>query len=239
MHIDTYYKKFWVNALAKFKMGQFEYDKLIDDPKDQRFGLTVLVRPSKEVKLAINQVLMHFQSLESGQYYYPISDMHVTVLSVISCYNGFNRQSFNGGDYKKVVKASIQNIHPFKLHFQGITASPAAILAQGYPDGMLNLLRKNLRTLFKKSGLETSFDTRYSIVAAHSTIMRFQQPLQNPAKFIEVLEEYRHYEFGCTHVAEIELVFNDWYQRKDKGFTIAKFLLHDENSRVASHSSSI
>ena len=226
MHIDTYYKKFWVDALAKFRKGQFEYDRLIEDPKDQRYGLTVLVRPSREVKNAINQVLMHLQSIEPGQYYYPISDMHVTILSVISCYNGFNRQSFNDEDYKKVVKASIQNIHPFKLHFQGITASQAGILAQGYPDGMLNLLRKNLRALFKKSCLETSFDTRYLIVAAHSTIMRFKQPLQNPAKFIEVLEEYRHHEFGCTHVDEIELVYNDWYQRKDKGFTIASFQLN-------------
>ena len=142
MHIDTYYKKFWVDALVKFRKGQFEYDRLIENPKDQRYGLTVLVRPSREVKNAINQVLMHLQSIEPGQYYYPISDMHVTILSIISCYNGFNRQSFNDEDYKKVVKASIQNIHPFKLHFQGITASPAGILAQGYPEGLLNLLRK-------------------------------------------------------------------------------------------------
>ena len=82
--------------------------------------------------------------------------------------------SFNADDYKKVVSASIQNIYPFKLHFQGITASPAGILAPGYPDGMSNLFRKNLRALFKKSGLKISFDTRYLIVAAHSTIIRFQ-----------------------------------------------------------------
>ena len=163
---------------------------------------------------------------EHRQYYYPVSGTHVTVLSVIPCYNGFNRQSFNDEDYKKVVKASIQNIHPFKLHFQGITASPAEILAQGYQRGMLNLFLKNFRALFKKSGLEISFDTHYSIVAAHSTIMRFKQPLQNPAKFIEVLEEYRHHEFGCTYVDELELVYNDWYQRKDKGFTIASFQLN-------------
>ena len=219
-----------MNALDKFRKGQFEYDNLIDDPKDQRFGLTVLIRPAEEVKIAISQMLQHFQELEPEQYYYPFTDLHVTVLSVISCYNGFNRLSFNRDDYKKVVEASIKNIHPFKLHFQGITASPAGILAQGYPDGMLNLLRKNLRTSFKKSGLESSFDTRYEIVAAHSTIMRFKKPLLNPVKFIKVLEAYRHHEFGCTHVEEIELVFNDWYQRKDKGFTIATFQLPDELS---------
>lgn len=229
MHIDTYYKKLWMDSLDKFRKRQFEYDNLIDDPNDQRFGLTVLVRPSKEVRNAISQMLQHFQELEPEQYYYPITDLHVTVLSVISCYNGFNRLSFSRDYYKKVVEDSIQNIHPFKLHFQGITASPAGILAQGYPDGMLNLLRKNLRSLFKKSGLESSFDTRYAIVAAHATIMRFKKPLNNPAKFIEVIEEYRNHEFGSTHVEGIELVFNDWYQRKDKGFTIASFQLPDEH----------
>ena len=74
---------------------------------------------------------------------------------------------------KKIVKASIQYIYPTKLNFQGITASPAGILAQGYPEGLLNLLREHLRELFKKSGLETSFYTRYSIVAAHLTTILF------------------------------------------------------------------
>ncbi|MCY7420719.1 MAG: hypothetical protein LH478_03140 [Chitinophagaceae bacterium] len=231
MHIDTYYKKFWAEALKKFKKGQFEYDRLIDDRNDHRYGLTILIRPSDVIKQAINQLLMHLKALEPDQYYYPCTDMHVTVLSVISCYNGFTRASFNRDDYTHVVKQSLKNIHPFKLHFQGITASPAGILAQGYPDGMLNLMRKNLRTFFKKSGLETSFDTRYAIVAAHSTIMRFKHPLNNPEKFIQVLKEYRHHEFGCMHVSEIELVFNDWYQRKEKGFTIATIELHEEHPK--------
>ena len=228
MHIDTYYKRFWANALEEFKKGQFVYDRQIDDRNDHRFGLTILIRPVEPIKQAINQFLMHLKTLEPDQYYYPCTDMHVTVLSVITCYNGFTRLSFNRENYTKVVEQSLKNIHPFKLHFQGITASPAGILAQGYPGGMLNLLRKNLRTFLKKSGLETSFDTRYAIVAAHSTIMRFKYPLKNPDKFLKVLEEFRHHEFGCMQVSEIELVFNDWYQRKENGFTIATFELHNE-----------
>ena len=225
MHIHTYYKQFWADALQKFQRNEFEYDPLIDDVNDNRFGLTVIIRPGKVIKEAIDHVLNEFRMTEPGQYYYPQTDMHVTVLSVISCYKGFSQRLYNPEDYKEIIKKSLENIHPFKIHFQGITASPCCIMVQGYPEGELNLLRTNLRDNFKNSGLETSFDKRYILKVAHSTVLRFKKKIIQNKRFIKKLEQFRQYEFGTSLVNEIEFVFNDWYLRKDKGHTIATFKL--------------
>ena len=225
MHIDTYYKHFWAEAIQKFNRNEFEYDPLLDGGNDTRFGLTVIIRPSEIVLKAIDNVLNEFRAIEADQYYYPPTDMHVTVLSVISCYKGFSEQSFTPEGYIEVIRKSLENIHPFKIHFQGITASPGCIMVQGYPEGELNLLRTNLRDNFKNTGLETSFDKRYILKVAHSTVLRFKNKITQSKKFIKKLEQFRHYEFGTSMVNEVEFVFNDWYLRKDKGRTLATFNL--------------
>jgi 2'-5' RNA ligase len=225
MHIDTQYKQLWTDALARFQKNEFEFDPLIDDATDQRFGLTIVIRPSQEVKASIEALLNAFRQIEPGQYYYPTDDMHVTVLSIVSCYNGFTRQSYTAKDYLKVIEKSLPDIHHFKIHFQGITASPGCVMVQGYPEGMLNLLRTNLRNSFKHTGLQTSFDKRYRLEVAHSTVVRFRNKINDKQKFINLLEHYRRHEFGTSMVNEIEFVFNDWYLRKDRGETIARFAL--------------
>jgi hypothetical protein len=44
--------------------------------------------------------------------------------------------------------------------------------------------------------------------------MRFQEKLHDPKKLMEITEKFRDYDFGEFDVKNIELVYNDWYQRK-------------------------
>ncbi|WP_343707224.1 hypothetical protein [Flavobacterium sp.] len=73
------------------------------------------------------------------------------------------------------------------------------------------------------SGLQQSIDSRYEISTAHSTIMRFQEKLQNPKKLIETVENFRDYDFGEFEVKNLELVYNDWYQRKSSTRVLGDF----------------
>ena len=75
-------------------------------------------------------------------------------------------------------------------------------------------MRNKLRENFKNTTLEQSIDSRYSIATAHMTVMRFKQKLENPGKLIQIIEKFRNHNFGTFTVDKIELVFNDWYQRK-------------------------
>ncbi|MES2576886.1 MAG: mutarotase, partial [Bacteroidota bacterium] len=97
----------------------------------------------------------------------------------------------------------------------GITASPSAIMLQGFTNSnSLDDLRNNLRTNFTNSGLQESIDKRYSINTAHATVARFRKKISHTEKLIAILEKYRNFDFGKFKVEKYHLVYNDWYQRK-------------------------
>jgi 2'-5' RNA ligase len=137
-------------------------------------------------------------------------------MAIISCYEGFTLDKISIEDYIKIIQESLINLGEIKIEFRGVTASPSALIIQGFPaDESLNNLRNKLRENFKKSTLQQSIDSRYAISTAHSTVMRFQEKLQNPEKLIAVAEQFRDYNFGEFTVNKIELVYNDWYQREN------------------------
>jgi 2'-5' RNA ligase len=90
----------------------------------------------------------------------------------------------------------------------------------------LNRLRANLRNRFNKTNLETSFDKRYTLKVAHSTIVRFKKKVHHKEAFINLLQKYRHHAFGTCEINEVELVYNDWYLRKEKVEVLARFKLN-------------
>ena len=84
-------------------------------------------------------------------------------------------------------------------------------------NNQLNSMREKLRAGFKNSSLQHSIDARYTLKTAHSSIIRFQAPVKHSKRFISLLEKYRNFNFGTLQVSELELVFNDWYQKKQRG----------------------
>ena len=89
-------------------------------------------------------------------------------------------------------------------------------MLQGFMNNnQLNEIRDNLRVEFNNSKLEQSLDKRYSIQTAHSTIVRFKNTFNQKQSFLELIDKYSDYEFGTFEVKKIELVYNDWYQRKE------------------------
>jgi hypothetical protein len=97
-------------------------------------------------------------------------------------------------------------------------------MVQGFlPQGILNSFRDQLRANFKLSALPNTIDQRYTIKAAHSTVARFIEPIQNKNAFIEKLKTYRCHMFGAFTVNQFELVYTDWYMRKQHLVLLDKF----------------
>lgn len=216
MNLSDYYNSLYKNSVEKIKKGILEVDPLIDSSADNRFGITLLARPPLQVKERIQQFLQELRNIDNQQYYYPDSDIHITIMSVISCYEGFMLKNIHLPDYIDIIEKSIQDIQSFPVQFKGITASPSCVMIQGFlQTEMLNSLRNNLRTNFRNSHLEQSIDKRYAVHTAHATVVRFRKDLSNTPEFIKVLENYRHYNFGTFQVTNPELVLNDWYQREE------------------------
>jgi len=130
--LQQHYQALWQQSLVKFEQQQFDTDALLTAIDDSRYGVTLLARPSEQVKQQIRHHLAELMQLEPQQYYYPVSDLHLTVLSLISCYSGFALSQIDTAAYVELVKEVIADTGPFRLDFQGITASPSCVLVQGF-----------------------------------------------------------------------------------------------------------
>lgn len=215
MDVKDHYTQLYNQSVLKIKTGHYQTDPLIDSKKDNRRGITLVIRPNDEIKEKIQKLLTQLKKVTPQQYFYPSTDIHITVMSIISCYNGFNLSKISIDEYIEIIQKGIKGFSPFNIDFRGLTASPSCIMIQGFnSNNVLNQIRDNLRSTFQQTTLEQSFDKRYTLQTAHSTILRFRKELQNIEGLLKFIKEYRNYYFGTFKVDEIELVYNDWYQRK-------------------------
>ena len=223
--LSVHYTNLYHDAVNKIKTDTYETDRLMDVP-DRRFGLTLITHPAFSVRNNIQQFLDELKVAEPDQYYYRDSDIHVTILSIISCYVGFDLSQVSVNDYIELIKKSIAGQQRFEIIFRGVTASPSCVMIQGFlSDSTLNDIRDCLRSSFKNSVLQQSIDKRYPLQTAHSTVVRFRTSFTKKDTFLQILENYRNYNFGTVTVDLLELVYNDWYQRKENVKVLYKFCL--------------
>lgn len=227
MNLSAHYQDLYSSFVTELNNSNVAIDNLIDSKKDDRYGITLLIRPPENIKNTIAEFSSKLSKIEPDQYYYRNSDIHITVLSIISCYSGFKLSSINIDDYITIIQNLIKDKNSFDIEFNGITATPSGIIIQGFPtDDKLNDIRNNLRASFGQSKLQQSIDKRYTLQTAHSTVVRFRKEISNKSRFISFLEKYRHFHFGTFHADTLELVVNDWYQRTEKVETLATFKLN-------------
>ncbi|MBC6111259.1 mutarotase [Pedobacter sp. CCM 8938] len=215
MNLKEHYSNLYQESFKKIADGNYEIDPLLDSQDDYRYGITLVARPSLVVKNKIQSFLTELKTIDGEQYYYQNSDLHITVMSLISCYTGFNLNQISVPEYIETVEKSLAGIKSFNVHFKGLTLSPSCVIVQGFfDDDTLKEIRNKLRRDFRNSGLEQSIDKRYSIQTAHSTIVRFRKELKDKNGFLALIEKHKNYDFGTFTVANLELVYNDWHQRQ-------------------------
>lgn len=215
MDLEKHYHKLYIESIEKILSDDYQTDKRIDAVSDNRYGITLLVRPDIQIKNKIQGFLNELQKIDPTQYYYPNSDIHITILSIISCYDGFDLANLSVPDYVTIIEKSLAGIKDTEISFRGITASAAAIMIQGFTNNTdLDNFRSNLRDGFKNSKLEQSIDKRYSIASFHSTVVRFRNKIKNKDSLLTILDNYRDHDFGTFKIKQFELVCNDWYQRE-------------------------
>lgn len=224
--LQAHYDAMRTAAVQQLAQGQAQLDPLLDDPADTRRGLTLLARLPATVAEALALVLANFRAQEPDQYYYPASDLHLTVLSLISCTPGFQLGDVDPAAYGQLVAEVLRGVPPLRLTLTGLTASAGAVLLQGFPVGnALAELRAALRGAFRQSGLRQSIDARYSLQTAHVTLLRFRTELRDAAGVARQLARYQHYPIGTVELPALELVYNDWYQRQASTVLLEKYRL--------------
>lgn len=226
MNLTEHYNQLYIKSSEAILEGNYKLDTQINNASDSRFGITLLIRPNEKIKANIQLFLDELKAIEPHQYYYPDPDIHITVMSIISCYEGFTLDKINIPEYIDVIQQSLVHLDQITIEFRGVTASPSAFMIQGFPmDESLHNFRDKLRENFKKSILEQSIDSRYTIATAHTTVMRFQEKLVNPKELIATAAQFRDYDFGEFQVENLELVYNDWYHREKNTIRLANFII--------------
>lgn len=238
-------------------------DHNIHNNADTRRGVTALAYIEKNDALVakrISEFLIGLQQVIPNQYFYPTDELHLTMLSIISCVDDFTLDDIHTPHYAALFQETLSRLPEFNITFKGVTATPDCVVIQGVVDhgksgenaknrenvkngeneesDTLTLLRERLRNAFKSSTLRSSIDARYTLKTAHCTAARFCSPLNTSSNtkaseselLLNYLERYRNHHFGTITVKHIDLVFNDWYQRLSNTKRLAKASLVKINS---------
>lgn len=221
---EQIYTDLWSKALHLFEAGQYETDSLINDPADMRRGLTLRAMLTPEVASEVEKYTEAIKALIPNQYFTPTPELHMTVLTVVSCNSDLRHRPEMDDLYCETIRECISDIPPPRIAFRGITASPSCLLLRGYPENeRLEELRDRLREQFKASTLPSSVDFRYSLKTAHVTIMRFTEPQNDMAEFTRFIKETQNHPFGGQTIDQVELVINDWCHKKKNTKLIRTF----------------
>jgi 2'-5' RNA ligase len=207
------YQQLWTEAMGAFERGSPQIDPNVSGKEnDLRRGVTLAFRPSPSVQVKVKNLLGRLAGVAPGQYFYRTEELHVTVLSIISGTELWRREIRQLAACRAVINDALLRQPSFKIHFQGVTASPGTVMIQGFPAGnALERVRDELRRAFTRNGLGDRLDRRYKITTAHMTIMRFGRPDADWKQLAALLAENRDTDFGEMEVNRLQLIWGDWY----------------------------
>lgn len=221
------YDRLWEEASNSFDRNAAQLDPfLANRPSDQRRGMTLLARPDDAVRARVQQFLDELRSVAPGQYFYQPSEFHMTVLSVIPGSDSWPHAAKRLPDYLAALDSVLDGRHAFSVAFRGVTASPDAILVQGFPaDDTLTRLRDDLRAELAGRGLAENLDRRYKLVTAHMTVARFYAPMESWQRLKSLLSSNRNRDFGAVRFRALQLIEGNWYASADSVRTLREFPL--------------
>ena len=212
------YEALWADAQPKIAQGAVQMDEHLNDKSsDARRGLSVVARPPTSVAQSYRAFRDEAQGLEPALYAHRPSELHVTVLSLFTATADYEPHRARRPQYQAAVADALAGAAPFSIVFRGVTASPGAVMLQGFPQSeALNALRGDLRCTLTERGLGDGLDGRYTVITAHMTVLRFRAALRRPAAFAALLARYRDHVFGKIYVQALQFVEHDWYLSAEK-----------------------
>ncbi|MBK8049339.1 MAG: 2'-5' RNA ligase family protein [Anaerolineales bacterium] len=224
--LDQLYQDLWVRAQAAFSRGEAELDpQLLDRSADQRRGMTLIIRPTPEFQQTLAPFMAELANVAPEQHLYHPAELHVTVLSLFTATPDWAPHFRRMDEYIAAVEAALVNVRPFSIDFTGVTASPAAVMIQGFPALELDKLRNALRASLQTAGFGDGLDRRYRLVTAHMTVLRFQRSPLKLEPLQTLLEHYRSHPFCVERVATLDLVDNNWYMSRDRVQLLKRYAL--------------
>jgi 2'-5' RNA ligase len=227
LEISGIYQRLWNEAVAAFERGGHRIDpNLSDKANDRRRGVTLICRPSPSARDVAANYIGRLAEACPGQYFYRPEELHITVLSIISGTELWEREMPRLDACRPIIGDVLGRGRAFKIHFRGVAASPDSVLVQGFPIGDgLAAIRDELRTAFARHGFGDMPDRRYKATTAHMTAMRFSKRCPDLKPLLSLLKASREMDFSESEVSTIQLIRGDWYGSADRVQTLQEYRL--------------
>jgi hypothetical protein len=183
---------------------------------DLRSGLNIICRPSEQLRSVVIQIQDQMKRTEPDQYYYPGTDLHLTLLEI--CHSRSPQELF-------VIVQKLSTSIP--LLFQSVDSihldSPEVVFdthacALGFlpSDNNLQRCRTAFVGILEKSGI--SLYSRYLANSAHVTVMRYIAPLRSSRReWVNTLSSLRFDREFVWNVSEAWITWGtNWYGMRSR-----------------------
>lgn len=211
-----HYEHLWCQAFEIFRQNQCEGDRYLAGRElDRRRGLSLIARLPSSALNAIEPLLQRLSAAFPDHYVVPAGDLHVTLLSIEPVRDDFDPAQVEVPQLVRVLEAELGQATGFEVEFAGISASPQAVFACGYPlSEWMSECRDRVKQDLQGVGIGLGMDRRYVRRGAHATILRFVEDRLHPEQ-LKILEEMRTLSLGRHRLTTLQLVLGDWYTRAE------------------------
>lgn len=222
--LKNHYNQMWTNSKPSILKNEIVPDLHLNDlENDKRRGLSLVAPLNSSLFSKVLGVMKKLEEIEPEQYYYPLENIHLTLMNITDFSENFVLDKKKRECYKRIIKKVFRDSQLFEVEFKGITASKGAVIIQGFCNNAIRELREKLRQEALKEGIGLKED--YKRETAHLTIIRFRKKLRSPEEFANQIEELRNTKIGIMQIKKARLVLHDWYNRKEKRKVIEEFPL--------------
>ena len=149
------YDNIWNTSKNKILKNDINVDHNLSDlQNDKRLGISLIIPVGKALAGIFYDGLRNVKLYEPDQYYYPPSDMHITLLDLIAANENFVFCEKQVAAYKEVLCEVFKLLKSFKIQFNGLTASAVAVMVRGFPSIDIFEMRQHIRrALFPKKSV--------------------------------------------------------------------------------------
>ena len=215
------YDRIFNDHINHIKNGNIETDYFLSSQsEDNRRGISLII-PIPFNSIKYSSLVNAFRDIESDQYYYPLSDLHITIFTFLSARDTYKNNKELEGEFIQITKTALDKLNKISVSFSGITFSKEAGFINGYDNDALISIRNDIRKEMDKRGLK--IDERYKSETAHVTFMRFRNRISDINRFYNRIIENKDKKIEEINLRKIELVEHDWYNTEINKRVISTF----------------
>ena len=184
------------------------------DEENRRSGISAIVRPEAEIATRLAEVARELAVLAGqGHLAFDASDIHTTLYALEGdpVADDETEARRSAAVFADVLRSLAPQHDCFHIRYEGLTAGPTGVFAQGWPSGdgfqdMRRALHRRLTGELSTRGYLTSVTGPGLRQTAHATLVSFAGPIENPASLARLVDENRSTCYGASSFHSVELV---------------------------------